>query len=304
VDISKDSFDTIPHSALKPILERKGVSPPIGKMIVRMYKDVYTKIITKDNIGVDVRILREFKQGDPLSPLLFNLCTELLIEMIEEETSGINSNNNRKVPILAFVDDIVLLSGDETEAQRQVDILHEYLKSLGIKISREKSLTFQVVTKKDTWFVKNSTIRLNNDNIPAVDPDEAFRYLDAKMGPWKGVHCGVIVPEILSVVRKVRKLSLKPCQKLELVVNYIFPSCLYNLLISPPSDSVLKLLDSEVRQEIKAIFHLMSSTVTGFFYAPKSYGGLGVPNFEHIIKLGTFKNGIKMKESLGKLPTL
>jgi hypothetical protein len=139
VDISK-AFDTIPHAALKPSLERKGVPAPIVKMIVKMYKNVYTKIRTKDNIGVDIRILGEFKQGDPLSPLLFNLCRELLIEMVEEETSGININNNRKVPILAFVDDIVLLGGDETEAQRQVDILHEYLKSLGMKISREKSL--------------------------------------------------------------------------------------------------------------------------------------------------------------------
>jgi hypothetical protein len=199
---------------------------------------------------------------------------------------------------LASADDIVLLNANEREAQQQVDTLHKYRKDLNMNISGEKIQMFLVVAKKDTWFVKDSKIRLNNDNIPAVDPDKAFRCLGAKMGPWKGVHCGVIVPEILNVVRRVRKLSLKPCQKLELLVNYIFPRCLYNLLMSPPSDSVLKLLDSEVRQEIKAIFHLMSSTATGFFYAPKSCGGLGVPNFEHIIEPGTFKNGIKMKESI------
>jgi hypothetical protein len=39
------------------------------------------------------------------------------------------------------------------------------------------------------------------------------------MGPWKGVHCGIIVPELLSMLRRVRKLSLKPCQELELIVN-------------------------------------------------------------------------------------
>jgi hypothetical protein len=90
------------------------------------------------------------------------------------------------------------------------------------------------------------------------------------------------VPEILSVVRRVRVSS-----------RY-----LYNLLISPPSDSVLKLLNSEVRQEIKAIFHLMPSTATGFLYVPKSCGRLGVPNFEHIVKLGILKNGVKMKQSI------
>jgi hypothetical protein len=46
-------------------------------------------------------------------------------------------------------------------------------------------------------------------------------------------------------------------------------------------------MDSEVRQEIKAILHFLPSTATEFFYAAKNYGGLGLPRFEHIVKLGT-----------------
>jgi hypothetical protein len=107
-----------------------------------------------------------------------------------------------------------------------------------------------------------------------------------------------VVPEILSVIRRTRKLSLKPCQKIELITKYVFPRYIYHLLISPPSDTVLKLLDSEVRQEIKAILHLVPSTATGFFYAPKNCGGLGIPRFEHIVKLGILKNAVKMKVSI------
>jgi hypothetical protein len=181
-DIS-EAFDTIPHSALKPCLERKDVPTPIINVITKMYDQNKTTIKAANNIGVEVKILRGVKQGDPLSQLLFNLCIEPLIEMIEGQTSGININSNRKVPILAFVDDIVVLGGDEREAQRQVDILHGYLKNLGMKISRDKSQTFQVVAKKDTWFIKDPEIGLDNNYIPAVDTDEAFRYLGAKMGP-------------------------------------------------------------------------------------------------------------------------
>jgi hypothetical protein len=151
-----------------------------------------------------------------------------------------------------------------------VNILHGYLRSLGMKVSREKSQTYQVVAKKDTWFIEDAKIGLNSNHTPAVDPDEAFRYL---VGPWKGVHCGVIVPEIVSMINRVRKLSLKPYQKLELLTKFIFPRYMYHLLINPSSDSVLKLLDSKVKQEIKAIFHLVSSRVIGFFYTPKVWGG-------------------------------
>jgi hypothetical protein len=121
-DISKD-FDTIPHSAFKPCLARKGVANPIIDLVGDMYKGNHTKIKSKGNIEVEVKILRGVKQGDPLSPLLFNLCLEPLLEKMEEHTSGINVNKSRKVPVLAFADDVVLLGADEREAQRQVDVL-------------------------------------------------------------------------------------------------------------------------------------------------------------------------------------
>ena len=69
-------------------------------------------------------------------------------------------------------------------------------------------------------------------------------------------------------------------------------------MINPPSDSVLKLLDSEVRQEIKAILHLVPSTAIGFFHAPKANRGLGLSRFEHIIRLRTLKSAITIKNSV------
>jgi hypothetical protein len=75
------------------------------------------------------------------------------------------------------------------------------------------------------------------------------------------------------VVRIVRTLSLKPCQKVGLITKYIFPCYIYHLLINPPNDIVLNLLASEVRQEIKAILRLTTSNATGFFYDTKACGG-------------------------------
>ena len=55
------------------------------------------------------------------------------------------------------------------------------------------------------------------------------RYLGAKKGPRKGVHCGIIVPELLSVVKRVRKFSLKPASKLELLtLSFLVISTIYS----------------------------------------------------------------------------
>lgn len=159
-----------------------------------------------------------------MSPLLFDL----------RSTSGTDVGRNGEVRTLAFTDHIVLLGEDERKAQRQVtDTLHKYPKGLGMTASGEKSQTFQVVTKKDTWFVKDPRAGLDEVQITEIDPDEALRYLGAKLGPWKGIHCGIIVREILSAVRGVRKLALKPHRKIELIRNYILARYIYHLLINP-----------------------------------------------------------------------
>ena len=108
MNISK-AFDTIPHSALRPYLARKGVPTPMIALILGMYNGNHTKIKASDNIGVEVEILRGVKQSDPLSPLLFILRLEPLLETIEEETGGININESRKVPVLALADDVLVL---------------------------------------------------------------------------------------------------------------------------------------------------------------------------------------------------
>lgn len=85
---------------------------------------------------------------------------------------------------------------------------------------------------------------------------------------------------------------------MEFLTNYMFPRYIYILPINPPIEGVLKLLDSENRQEVKGTLNLMPSTAIGFFYTLKANEGLGLSRFEHIVKFGTLKSAIKMKNSL------
>ncbi|XP_076478994.1 uncharacterized protein LOC143303384 [Bombus vancouverensis nearcticus] len=110
------SFDTVPHSAIVPCLRRKGVPIPITDLVSNMYNEGKTTIKSNNSTGVEITILRGVKQGDPLSPLLFNVCLEPLLDLIEQQTSGINVSETRKIPVLAFADDVVLLGADIGEA--------------------------------------------------------------------------------------------------------------------------------------------------------------------------------------------
>jgi hypothetical protein len=108
VDISK-AFDTVSHSAIKPVLARKGIPTPISDIISDMYKDCKTSIREENNEGVEIGILRGVEQGDTLLPLLFNLCMEPLLDEIEEKpvasvlTIGLKSQSWRSLMTSSYL---------------------------------------------------------------------------------------------------------------------------------------------------------------------------------------------------------
>lgn len=284
LDISK-AFDTVPHKMIEIGLNKRGIPPRLIELIKNIYKNSFTNIKARNNENVKIEIKRGVKQGDSLSPLLFNLSLEPLLEELEENTTGLPISDNTHIAVLAFADDLVLLSKDEEEAQIQLNLVMSYLRKLGMSISASKCNTFHIMTKKDTWFVKDPELITDDGKaIPSADPAEVLRYLGSKIGPWKGMECGIVVPEIIHMIKKIKTFPLKPQQKIDLLTTYILPRFIYQLLISPPSDGVLKLLDSELRQQVKDILHLVPPTTKAFFYTAKRKGGLGFPRFEHIIK--------------------
>lgn len=113
----------------------------IVSFIKKMYEGCRSSIKAANNRNVEIELKRGVKQGDPLSPLLFNLAVEPIIEYISKETTGI-SINNESVAVLAFADDIVLIAKDVTEARKQITYLNDYLANIGMSMSVSKCATF------------------------------------------------------------------------------------------------------------------------------------------------------------------
>lgn len=118
VDIAK-AFDTVPHGAIEKCLAAKGVPETLINIIKDMYTNSRTTIRAKDNKKVEIKLSRGVKQGDPLSPLIFNLIMDPLIAEIDNTTSGVDILDEN-VSILAFADDMVLIGKDVKTAQQQL----------------------------------------------------------------------------------------------------------------------------------------------------------------------------------------
>ncbi|CAG9135779.1 unnamed protein product [Plutella xylostella] len=82
-------------------------------------------------------VVTGLKQGDALSPALFNLVLEYVIQKVLTHDGGVQLNGQHKV--IGYADDLALLGESEREVQEAAKILEEEAHRVGLRISTEKT---------------------------------------------------------------------------------------------------------------------------------------------------------------------
>ena len=82
-------------------------------------------------------------QGCPLSPLLFNIVSEVLATAIREEKEIKGIQIGKEVKLSLFADDMILYTENpKNSARKLLELINEYNKVEGYKINTQKSLAF------------------------------------------------------------------------------------------------------------------------------------------------------------------
>ena len=109
-----------------------------------MYECTEASVKYKENISDSVFIDRGLKQGDSLSPNLFNIYINDLPEIFDSDCKPVNLNN-MSLSCLMFADDLLLLSESAEGLQKSLEKLSNYCKKwqLSININKTKVIVFQ-----------------------------------------------------------------------------------------------------------------------------------------------------------------
>ncbi len=167
----KKAYDRIDRSTLWKRLADNGVN---GKMLLAL-KSLYT------DVRCCVRINRlctswfsvnqGVKQGCLLSPILFNLFLNDLIEEINAVGRGVDVNGET-VNVLAYADDIVLIAGTEEDLNFLLDVLGHWCveNKMEINAAKSKVIQFRTPSTPRTSF----TFKCGNAELEVVD---SYNYL-------------------------------------------------------------------------------------------------------------------------------
>ena len=296
LDISK-AFDTVPHKAIPPALKRLGVPAEIISSISASYEHITTNICHKGS-KAEINLQRGVKQGDPLSPYIFNAIMDPLIEQLET-LQGYHIDASNTISTLAFADDILLLADNRDKAHKLLHHTETYLKQLGMQIAPTKCTSFEIKTSRGTWYIADPDIRLGtNIRIPATPANGTLTYLGGRISPWFGLQHSDLENKLRATLRRLGSTLLKPHQKLMLLSTYIIPHFLHATTLTTPPITTIRGLDSIVRTYVKEFLHLPSCTPNGLLYCSKRDGGLGIPKFEILSVTTALKQGITLLNTL------
>ena len=158
VDFEK-AFDTVEHISVINALKQHGIENQYIEVLKYIYTNSSSQIIS-DRVSSNFKIERGVKQGDPISPNLFNAVLEQIFRKLNWDDKNVGVNiNGKQLHHLRFADDVVIISETCEETERMLNELYLQSRKDGLKIHMGKTKTMC------NKFVKVENINIANNQM-------------------------------------------------------------------------------------------------------------------------------------------
>ena len=120
-------------------MKKYNISTNLIQLIKNHYNKATNAVVFNGSMGDWFRTTAGVRQGSLLSPTLFNILLERIMNYALDDHEGTVSIGGRTITNLRFADDIDGLAGDEEELANLVEGLDKASTAYGMKISAGKT---------------------------------------------------------------------------------------------------------------------------------------------------------------------
>ncbi|KAL4154352.1 hypothetical protein QTP88_000231 [Uroleucon formosanum] len=174
----QQAYDSIIRDRLWSALIHFGIPRKLVKLIKCCNSDTLCKVRFLGETSKEFEVRCGLKQGDALSPALFNLALE---KVVRDMQGGREMEVLGRSSLLAYADDIVLFGESKTELEGTVQKLILSSKKMGLKINENKT-KYMLMSRRPTPLQNVSIDHFSFEQV------ENFKYLGANINHKNNMH--------------------------------------------------------------------------------------------------------------------
>jgi len=150
--------------------------------------ETYSRVQVGKNVSERFPIRNGLKQGNALSPMLFNFALEYAIRRVQVTQDGLTLNGTHQ--LLAYADDVNVLGGSIHTLKENAEALVAAAREIGLEVNADK--TKYMVMSREQNARRIHSVRIDNSPFKRV---EKFKYLGTILMCVIPVVCFTTVPQ-------------------------------------------------------------------------------------------------------------
>ena len=179
LDVRK-AFDSVKHTSIIDILAKRGCP----RQMVKIVADLYHGNKTSLEDGSIIKLKQGVVQGDPLSPIVFNIVLDYVLRRSLKGRDPVPYGNGT-IEYLAFADDLVFLAENPQTLQVKINALSKGMNHIGLSFNVAKCRAAHIMkhrSKNKAWYIgTQASVKSNGTEIPNMSAGETYRYLGVKL---------------------------------------------------------------------------------------------------------------------------
>lgn len=160
---ASQAFDRVHYVKLFKLLIDRGICPLLARLLAKMYTEQSLRVKWNSQFSNSFKVSNGVKQGAILSPLLFSVYMDELLQRLSRANIGCHIGN-KFCGALGYADDVSLLAPSRNAINEMLAICEEFGKDYNVKFNAEKSQLILYNTA-----VQPAPIHLNKNVIPIRD---------------------------------------------------------------------------------------------------------------------------------------